>query len=145
MARHLVFIAVGEIVVIGQLVTGRDVPDGEQIDTFVFFCGCAVGFARMIYQRSHANAIDDSLAVRENEKISGGPLIVDAIGFLSSQASTRVFEDPSAFLDLAGGDTSATMNGGRTDLKSSWGFKGFHSSKSDSTLCMVMYLRWKGE
>jgi hypothetical protein len=52
MARHLAFIAVGEIVVIGQFLTGRDVLHGTQVDTFIFFRGFAVGFARMIYQRA---------------------------------------------------------------------------------------------
>jgi len=69
MARHLAFIAVSEVVVIGQFLTGRDVLHGTQVDTFIFFRGFAVGFARMIYQRGHANAIDHGLAIRENKEI----------------------------------------------------------------------------
>ena len=126
MAGHLSFIAVGEIVIVGQLLTSSNVPHGEQIDPFVFFSRLAVGLARMINQRSHANTVDHCVAIREDEEISGRPLMVDPVGLLSPQASTGVFEDAFPFLDGTGRETSASVNCRRTDLKTSYGFKGLH-------------------
>jgi hypothetical protein len=128
MTRHLAFIAVGELVINGQLLAGGDVSQGEEIDAFIFLYGFTIGFARMIHQRTQANAIDHSLAICETEKIGGGPLIVEAVGFLASQASAGVFEDPRPFLDRTSGEASAPMDGGGADLKTSDGFEGFHGS-----------------
>jgi hypothetical protein len=128
MTRHLAFIAVGEVVVNGQLLTRGDVPPGDEIDAFIFFRGFAVGFARVIQQGSHTDAIDHSLATRETEKVSRRALIVKAVSLLSSQSPAGVFKDPRPFLDRTGGETSAPMDGRGADLKTRDGFQGFHDA-----------------
>jgi len=126
MAEHLVFIAVAEVVVESQFLTGGYVAPGEQINPAVLLSGLAVRLARMIHQRSHADTINYGLAVRQQEQIGGGELMVDAVGFLAPQATARIFQQPCPFLDRTGGKAPATLDGGRADLNTKRGFEGFH-------------------
>jgi hypothetical protein len=53
----------------------------------------------MVQVGAHAFAVNDSLAIVQSVEVSAARAVVKTVGFLSSQARTRVFDDASAFAD----------------------------------------------
>jgi hypothetical protein len=108
-ARGVVF-AVEEAVVVGEFFASFDVAQGNYPHSSRDDVGFAIGFARMIDERSDAVAVDDMLSAVEPEKVRRGNVIVKVVGLFVGQALANVFNYESALADQQSGIATAGVD-----------------------------------
>lgn len=59
-AGGLVLVSIVEVVVVGQLLSGRDIANGNDPDASSYLVGFAIGIAGMIDEHGHAVSVDHS-------------------------------------------------------------------------------------
>src|SRR5579884_864927 len=80
--RHLVGIAVEKVVVVGKLLAGLDVAQGENPYAIVNLVGLAVGIAGMVHKGRNAKAVNDDVGIIHGEEVGDLGIGVHALGFL---------------------------------------------------------------
>jgi hypothetical protein len=90
-AVGIVFVAVEEVVLVGQLFVGRDVPNCPDKHPSVDAFRLAVGIARVIDEHGNTKAIDHRSIVGTAEEIRDVPARIAFIRMLFREARTVVF------------------------------------------------------
>ena len=103
-------IVVVKVVIPHQLFTGCNVADGENPNPILNLIDFTIGIAGMIQVGAHAFTVDDRFAVIQAVEVSAAGAIVQAVGFLGSQARTGILDDPSSLADARCGEDTGCMD-----------------------------------
>src|SRR5215472_6795556 len=95
------------VVVVGELLAGRYIPQRNNPNALIELIRLAVGLAGVIDKGGHAEAVDYSLAVIHSEPVSHLAAGVHAVGFVRSQPGSGVFQHVGS-----GGDGRGGVNAG---------------------------------
>jgi hypothetical protein len=113
--RLLVYVAIEEVVVIGELFSGFNVAQGHDPDSVVDLIGFAIWITRMIHKSGHAEAVNDRVAVVHGKEVRYLGIRVHSFASLGGEPRARIFQDVSALFDGSGGVNAGAMQGGRFD------------------------------
>src|SRR5262249_54859675 len=97
------------VVVVGELFAGRNIPQRNNPNALIDLVGLAVGLAGVVDEGGHAEAVDYSLAVFHAEQVSYLAACVHAVGFPGSQPGPGVFQHLGSGCDWRGGVDASTV------------------------------------
>lgn len=110
------WIAVVEVVVVGQLFAGSDISQGENPDAFARLFCFAVGVAGMVEEHGSTVAVDDLLSIADAEEVGHGQGFVFDVGGLLGHTGAGVFDDARTLGNGSRGVAACGMDcGGAND------------------------------
>jgi hypothetical protein len=107
--RFLTYVAIKEVVVIGELFSGFDVAQGHDPYAIVDLVGLAVWITSMVHESSHAKAIDNGIAVIHSEEVRYFCICVHSFASFSGEPRSGIFQNESAFFDGSSSVNACTM------------------------------------
>lgn len=131
-------VGVVEVVLVGELFTGCDVAQGGDEDAVVgVLLRLAVGFATVVEEHGHAEAVDDGVA-SAGEEIGDGAALVTGVGDGLGHALAVVLADADSLADGTHGVASGGVDSGGTNDESGKHHAGLTITKERGEVCMKM-------
>jgi hypothetical protein len=105
----LAYIAIKEVVVIGELFSGFNVAEGHNPNAVVDLIGLAVWITCMVHERGHAKAVNNCVAVVHGEEVRNLCVGIHAFASLGSEPRAGIFENKRALFYGSRGVNASAM------------------------------------
>ena len=113
--RFLAYVAIEEVVVIGEFFSGFDITQRHDPYAIVDLIGLTVWITSMVHESGHAEAVNDRVAVVHGKEVRYLCIRIHAFASFCGEPRPRIFQDVGALFDGSGGVNAGAVQGRRFD------------------------------